>query len=115
MAGFQLQADPSTIKPCLSSNGLEFTQLYQYFPVLSNLYTTYEKEWRARRAVEYAQGSWPSVPLLMCLAYALMIVIGQYVMKNKQPFGWRKALAYWNLALRYVARDHVAALPIPRG
>lgn len=76
-----------------------YTQLFQHFPILDRFYLPFEKNFHAEPCVNFAKATWPALPLALCTAYALMIVIGTRVMKNREKFDWRGPLAYWNLCL----------------
>jgi hypothetical protein len=81
------------------SSGLKFHQLYQHIPILKPFYSEMEASFRAKPFVDFAKDTWPALPLAICGAYALMIVVGKAYMKNRAPFGWLNALAGWNLFL----------------
>ena len=93
-------ADPSTMTPYTSvPDGLPYTQLFQHYPVLHPLYTNFEINFHAEDYVNFARATWPALPLTIICAYAVMIVVGRWYMKDRQRFDWKGPLAYWNLGL----------------
>lgn len=78
---------------------LYFAQLFQHYPVLSPFYTEYEKNFHASSYVNFAQNTWPALPLALCGIYGLMIVVGTKVMGSRPKHEWKTALACWNLLL----------------
>lgn len=69
--------------PFLQAAQTHYTQLFQHFPILERAYFPFEKNFRAEPFVDFAKATWPLLPLALCTAYALMIVIGTRVMKNR--------------------------------
>lgn len=95
----QLYADPATIQPYITPrNKLPYTQLYQHFPILENFYFDFEKSFTAKDATQFARDTW-YVPIALVTIYMIGIFGGKYLMKDKKPFGWKNALAAWNLFL----------------
>lgn len=41
----------------------------------------------------------PMVPVFACVAYGVLIVLGQHVMSKRPAWDWRRAMAFWNLSL----------------
>jgi len=41
----------------------------------------------------------PAIPIVACLLYGLLIVVGKKLMKNRPAFNWRNSMAAWNLGL----------------
>lgn len=41
----------------------------------------------------------PNVPIIAVLLYGILIVVGQLYMKERESWGWRKTMAFWNLGL----------------
>ncbi|EWM29442.1 fatty-acyl [Nannochloropsis gaditana] len=80
-------------------DNVPFTQLFQHYPVLSPFYTEYEKNFHASSYVNFAQNTWPALPLALCGIYGLMIVVGTKVMESRPKHEWKTALACWNLLL----------------
>lgn len=111
---FLIRTPLDKIKPFYSEAAkTHYTQLFQHFPILERFYLPFEKNFHAEPCVNFAKATWPALPLALCTAYALMIVIGTRVMKNREKFDWRGPLAYWNLCLslfRYVALACPSAL-----
>jgi hypothetical protein len=60
-----------------------YTQLFQHFPILERTYFPFEKNFHAEPFVNFAKATWPALPLALCTLYALMIVVGSRVMKNR--------------------------------
>lgn len=97
---FLIRTPLDKIKPYYSEAAkTHYTQLFQHFPILERFYLPFEKNFHAEPFVNFAKATWPALPLALCTAYALMIVIGTRVMKNREKFDWRTPLAYWNLCL----------------
>ena len=87
-------------EPYVSSiKSMPFTQLFQHIPLLEPLYTPFEKSFQAGDYIAFAQKTWPTVPLALVAAYALMITVVPRVMKDRKPFELKTALALWNLLL----------------
>lgn len=59
----------------------------------------FEKDFDHYPWVDFVNRTWPTIPVLACTIYFLMIVIGTRVMKDRKPFGWKKSLGAWNLLL----------------
>jgi hypothetical protein len=97
---FLIRTPMDKIKPYYSEAAkTHYTQLFQHFPFLERFYLPFEKNFHAEPCVNFAKATWPLLPLALCTAYALMIVVGTRVMKNREKFDWRTPLAYWNLCL----------------
>jgi elongation of very long chain fatty acids protein 6 len=43
--------------------------------------------------------SHPIIPIAALIAYALLIILGRKAMETRDPWQWRKFLAFWNFAL----------------
>jgi len=82
----------------IGTHGEKFHQLYHYIPALEVFYTDFEKNWRAKSALDFAKEH-QSLPYILCVVYLVFIFGGREVLKNKAPFGLKKSLALWNLAL----------------
>lgn len=41
----------------------------------------------------------PNVPIIAVALYGILIVLGQRYMKDKESWGWRRTMAFWNLGL----------------
>ena len=89
----------SQLNPRLSERGESYLDLYEHLPFLSNFYFDWEKNFRGEAYVNFAVRTWPRVPLILVTLYILMITIGSYVMKKKEPFVWKHQSAVWNLGL----------------
>lgn len=89
----------SNVTPYKSSTGREFTQVFQHIPALEPFYFDFEKNWQAKKYVDFASATWPALPLAFIGAYALMIVLGTKFMEKRQKFDWKGSLALWNLGL----------------
>ena len=90
----------SNPKPSVSSiQGMPYTQLYEHIPLLEPFYSDFEKKFLAGPFFEFAQNTWPTVPLALIAGYVAMITVGPWVMKDRKPFQMKTALALWNLAL----------------
>ncbi|TFJ80435.1 hypothetical protein NSK_008176 [Nannochloropsis salina CCMP1776] len=97
---FLIRTPADQIKPYFSEAAqTHYTQLFQHFPILERTYFPFEKNFHAEPFVNFAKATWPALPLALCTLYALMIVVGSRVMKNRERFDWRGPLAYWNLCL----------------
>lgn len=39
------------------------------------------------------------IPVAAVVAYGFLITVGQYAMRNREPWNWRRVMAFWNLSL----------------
>lgn len=39
------------------------------------------------------------VPVAACVLYGVFICVGQYAMRNRASWNWRRTMAFWNLGL----------------
>lgn len=93
-----LYQSEENITPYVSSRGAEFIQLHQRFPLLSYLYTPFEKNFQAEASVNWAGDNF-AVPAVLITLYLVGIFGGKAIMANRQPFDLKWPLAYWNLFL----------------
>ena len=49
--------------------------------------------------VYYKMLDYPIIPIAAVIAYGVMIVVGKKMMQTREPWKWRKYLAYWNFSL----------------
>ena len=66
--------------------------------VFSLYYNRFEKYYDPIPVLDWMSDH-PSVPMMACTLYVVLIVLGQRIMKDREAFKWRKALAAWNLFL----------------
>jgi len=88
----------SIITPYVNSKGEEFTQLFQHFPILSNLYTPFEKTYDTIPGIEFCFNN-PVIPVALVCCYMAFCYFGQKYMSTREAFDLRMPLAYWNLLL----------------
>jgi elongation of very long chain fatty acids protein 6 len=82
----------------VNCRGQEFTQIFQEYPILSYLYTPFEKHYNALPGVEFARDNW-AIPVTLVTGYMLFCYFGQKYMAKREAFDLRMPLAYWNLFL----------------
>lgn len=80
------------------TNGCNYRQLFQEVPALRPLYSEFEANFTALSFVEFANRYF-HVAFLICAAYALFLIVGGRIMKNREPFKLRPALILWNIGL----------------
>lgn len=84
--------------PYVNARGEEYIQLFQHYPILSYLYTPFEKNYNALPGVNFAASN-PIIPVVLVTAYMSFCYFGQKYMKSRPAFDLRMPLAYWNLLL----------------
>ena len=60
---------------------IRFEKNYDPFPVL---------DWMIHHSM---------IPVAAVVAYGILIATGQYAMRNREPWNWRRTMALWNLSL----------------
>lgn len=60
---------------------------------------SYEKNFEPYPWFDFANRTWPTIPVLACTTYLLTLFIGTHVMKDREPFDWKHSLGAWNLLL----------------
>mmetsp|Transcript_23524 Transcript_23524/g.65686 ORF Transcript_23524/g.65686 Transcript_23524/m.65686 type:complete len:295 (-) Transcript_23524:288-1172(-) len=85
---------------CVGVNGdgvsyLEFSCLY---PQIESLYFSFEKYYDPCPMLAWMRGH-SILPIGAVSAYFFLIFAGQALMKNREPWNWRKSMAVWNLCL----------------
>ena len=88
----------SALTPYINARGDEFTQLFQHYPLLSYLYTPFEKNYNAVPGVDFAKNN-ILAPVVIVAAYMAFCYFGQKYMAKREAFDLRMPLAYWNLFL----------------
>jgi len=68
------------------------------YPSISIFYTTFEQNYDPFTMLEWMQ-SRPHLPIGAIVAYCAFCIFGKMYMKSKDPWQWRKILAFWNLSL----------------
>jgi hypothetical protein len=88
----------ATTNTYTDTNGCNYRQLFQEVPALRPLYSEFEANFTALSFVEFANRYF-HVAFLICAAYALFLIVGGRVMKNRAPFKLRSPLLLWNICL----------------
>jgi elongation of very long chain fatty acids protein 6 len=73
-------------------------QLFEKYPILSNVYLESEMNYDTIKGIEFAKDN-PLFPFGIVVAYMLLCYYGQLYMSTREPFDLRMPLAYWNLSL----------------
>lgn len=79
--------------------GNSFTQIFEEIPLLSYVYTSYEKNYPTQLFGDVIQDTWPHVPLGLSVIYLIGIVVGQKVMASRPPMKLKYLLTAWNASL----------------
>ncbi|EED89131.1 long chain fatty acid elongase [Thalassiosira pseudonana CCMP1335] len=87
-------------KECVGTNGLgvhyaEFSCLH---PLLGATYLPFERFYDPVATLTWMQDR-PMIPIIACVAYVVLIVLGRAYMKDRPAWSWRRILAVWNLSL----------------
>ena len=69
------------------------------FPWTRYLTTNYELQWDDFESWSFFFRNTWAVPVLVSIVYALLVPLGQRIMKNRAPMGLRYPLFLWNLGL----------------
>jgi len=78
--------------------GLPFQDITCQYPALDAITFEWEKKFDMEPPVEWMREN-PYVPVVAVCLYVVFIGLGPGMMKNRESFGWRTALAMWNLFL----------------
>lgn len=70
-----------------------------FFPGGKPFFFNFEKNFDPLPYFSIFTSTWPTLPLVVVGLYYLMIKLGTRVMRDRQPFKWKFALASWNLLL----------------
>jgi elongation of very long chain fatty acids protein 6 len=65
---------------------------------LNLLFFSIEKKYDPVPVLHWMQSN-PFVPILACVIYGLLIVLGQYYFASRPRWNWRGTMAAWNLSL----------------
>ena len=89
-----------SIIPHVTTNGVEFTQLYQHIPYgLGNyLYTQFEINYDTSNGIKFARNHMTLPVVIVCL-YMAAIFTGRRYMENKERMNLRNPLIAWNACL----------------
>ena len=82
----------------VNARGQEFSQIFQEYPILSYLYTPFEKNYNAIAGVEFANDNW-AIPITLVTVYMGFCYFGKKYMAKRDAFDLRMPLAFWNLFL----------------
>ena len=72
--------------------------LFERLPLGKYLYTSFEKDYNVVPALDWCKAH-PLTPVIICVAYLVLVFGGQRVMRDRKPFGLINSLALWNFAL----------------
>lgn len=83
---------------CVAINGvgLAYREFSCIYPQL--FYFEFEKNYDPIPVLDWMRYH-PMVPIAAVVAYGILITIGQYAMRNREPFNFRWLMAFWNLSL----------------
>mmetsp|Transcript_23631 Transcript_23631/g.46986 ORF Transcript_23631/g.46986 Transcript_23631/m.46986 type:complete len:304 (-) Transcript_23631:405-1316(-) len=98
-----LLASPARIAECTRDNfrGTPYQELWCLYPPTEVLYSKFEKSTNEDFYPDHlvwVQNN-PAVPLIAVACYVAFITLGPAIMKNREAFNFRKAMASWNLFL----------------
>eukprot|EP00934_Nitzschia_sp_Nitz4_P007957 Nitzschia sp. Nitz4//scaffold37_size175936//12371//13420//NITZ4_002024-RA/size175936-processed-gene-0.170-mRNA-1//1//CDS//3329549722//7947//frame0 len=85
---------------CVAFNGegIAYREFSCEHPSLAPLYFSFEKEYDPITVLNWMRDR-PMLPVFTCVAYGVLILLGQHAMKNRESWKWRNAMAVWNLSL----------------
>ena len=85
---------------CLKTGttGIQYQDITCQYPLLGAITTQPEKDYDANPSFEWVRDH-PSVPIITVALYLAFVYVAPKLMNNRKSFGWRKALAAWNLSL----------------
>ncbi|KAL7460718.1 hypothetical protein ACHAXS_001161 [Conticribra weissflogii] len=85
---------------CIGINGLgvQYAEFSCLHPLLGKTYLPFERFYDPVTTLTWMQDR-PTIPIVACLLYVLLIVAGRAHMKNNPAWSWRKILAFWNFGL----------------
>lgn len=87
-------------KECIGTNGLgvKYTEFSCIHPVLGMTYLPFEKFYDPAGTLVWMQDR-PMIPIVACILYVVLILVGRALFKNNPAWSWRKILAAWNFSL----------------
>jgi len=89
-----------TTDPCIAINGagLAYREISCDYPQLEPFYFEFEKNYDPFPVLDWMIHH-SMIPVAAVVAYGILIATGQYAMRNREPWNWRRTMALWNLSL----------------
>lgn len=86
--------------PCNGINGagIAYREFSCEYPQLEPFYFEFEKNYDPIPLLELMRYH-SMIPVYAVIVYGVLITVGQYAMRNREPFNLRRLMAFWNLGL----------------
>jgi len=90
----------TVLDPCVAINGdgIAYREFSCDYPQLQPFYFEFEKKYDPIPVLDWMRYH-SMAPVYAVVLYGVLIATGQYAMRNREAWNWRRFMALWNLTL----------------